>query len=425
MRVAFCTLGCKLNQAETESLAIRFSQAGFQLVAPDDMADVYVANTCTVTHVADRKSRRWLRMARRKNPRAFIVATGCYAQRSPQELAPLADLVVDNTKKEHLLALIQTLPLDGRGLGEGEAKQFQVPATTVRTRTMIKIQDGCYGPCTYCIVPHVRPREYSLPTSDIIDEVKQKVDLGYKEVVLTGTKVGSYSHDGCDLKGLIRRVLRETKVPRLRLSSLQPSEISLQLLDLWQDERLCRHFHLALQSGSDTVLQRMNRSYSLDQYGKTINLIREKTPDAAITTDIMVGFPGETDEEFEQSYSFCQQAGFANIHVFPFSLRPETKAARMTAQITDSVKQERNQRMLELSQLLRQRFLEQFLGQTMPVLWEKEVNPGSSVYSGLTSNYIRVFAHSKNPLCNKITRARLDKLCGQGVWGELVNESTG
>jgi threonylcarbamoyladenosine tRNA methylthiotransferase MtaB len=169
----------------------------------------------------------------------------------------------------------------------------------------------------------------------------------------------------------------------------------------------------------------MNRSYSLDQYGKTINLIREKTPDAAITTDIMVGFPGETDEEFEQSYSFCQQAGFANIHVFPFSLRPETKAARMTAQITDSVKQERNQRMLELSQLLRQRFLEQFLGQTMPVLWEKEVNPGSSVYSGLTSNYIRVFAHSKNPLCNKITRARLDKLCGQGVWGELVNESTG
>jgi threonylcarbamoyladenosine tRNA methylthiotransferase MtaB len=425
MRVAFYRLGCKLNQAETESLAIRFSQAGFQLVAPDDMADVYVANTCTVTHVADRKSRRWLRMVRRKNPRAFIVATGCYAQRSPQELAPLADLVVDNTKKEHLLALIQTLPLDGRGLGAGEAKQFQLPATTVRTRTMIKIQDGCYGPCTYCIVPHVRPREYSLPTSDIIDEVKQKVDLGYKEVVLTGTKVGSYSHDGCDLKGLIRRVLRETKVPRLRLSSLQPSEISLQLLDLWQDERLCRHFHLALQSGSDTVLQRMNRSYSLDQYGKTINLIREKMPDAAITTDIMVGFPGETDEEFEQSYSFCQQAGFANIHVFPFSPRPETKAARMTAQITDSVKQERNQRMLELSQLLRQRFLEQFLGQTMPVLWEKEVNPGSSVYSGLTSNYIRVFARSEKPLCNKITRARLDKLCGQGVWGELVNENTG
>jgi threonylcarbamoyladenosine tRNA methylthiotransferase MtaB len=437
MRVTFYTLGCKLNQAETESLANRFSQAGFQLVSPGDGADIYIANTCTVTHIADRKSRHWLRLARRKNPRALIIATGCYAQRNRQELAQLADLVVDNKEKEHLLALTQTIPLGGRGLGEGETKRSQILATTVRTRSLIKIQDGCHSPCTYCIVPKVRPHEYSLSVSQIIDEVKQKVALGYKEVVLTGTKVGSYKDEGTNLRDLVQYILRDTGIERLRLSSLQPSEISSEFLALWQDERLCRHFHLALQSGSETMLQRMRRSYSLDQYQRTVNLIKEMRPDAAITTDIMVGFPGESDEEFEQSYSFCQQAGFANIHVFPFSPRPETAAAGMPEQIKDKVKQERNQRMLELSRSSRRRFCEQFLGQTMPVLWEKEMptlssilgevgtSPGSGIYSGLTGNYIRVFAHSEKPLSNEITPVKLVKFHNQGMWGELMNENPG
>lgn len=419
MRVAFYTLGCKLNQAETESLANRFSKAGFQLVSPHDAADIYIANTCTVTHIADRKSRHWLRLARRRNPRALIIATGCYAQRSRQELTQLADFVVDNKEKEHLLAFTQTLSFEERGLGEGEAKQSQVLAATVRTRNLIKIQDGCHGPCTYCIVPKVRPREYSLPSSQIIDEVKQKVALGYKEVVLTGTKVGSYKDDSTNLRDLVQRILRDTGIERLHLSSLQPSEISSEFLVLWQDERLCRHFHLALQSGSKTVLQRMKRSYSLDQYQRTINLIKDKIPEVAITTDIMVGFPGESDEEFAQSYSFCQQAGFANIHVFPFSPRPETAAARMPEQIKDKVKKERNQRMLELSRSSRRRFCEQFLGQTMPVLWEKETSPGSGIYSGLTSNYIRVFAHSEKSLSNEITPVKLVEFHNQGIWGEM------
>ena len=420
MRVAFYTLGCKLNQAETESLANRFSQAGFQLVSPGDGADIYIANTCTVTHIADRKSRHWLRLARRRNPQALIIATGCYAQRSRQELAQLADLVVDNTEKKNLLALTQTLSLEGRGLGEGETKQSQVLAATVRTRSLIKIQDGCHSPCTYCIVPKVRPREYSLPAFQIVDEVKQKVALGYKEVVLTGTKVGSYRDGNIDLRDLIQHILHDTGIKRLRLSSLQPSEISSEFLALWQDERLCRHFHLALQSGSQTVLQRMKRSYSLEQYHRTINLIKEKIPQVAITTDIMVGFPGESDAEFEQSYSFCQQAGFANIHVFPYSPRPETAAAGMPEQTKDKVKREHNQLMLELAKSSRRRFCEQFLGQTMPVLWEKETSPGSSIYSGLTSNYIRVHAHSEKLLINEITPVRLVKFQNQGIWGELT-----
>jgi threonylcarbamoyladenosine tRNA methylthiotransferase MtaB len=433
MRVAFYTLGCKLNQAETESLANRFSQAGFQLVSPGDGADIYIANTCTVTHIADRKSRHWLRLARRRNPQALIIATGCYAQRNRQELAQLADLVVDNKEKEHLLALTQTLSLERRGLDNGETNQSQVLAATVRTRSLIKIQDGCHSPCTYCIVPKVRPQEYPLPASQIIDEVKQKVALGYKEVVLTGTKVGSYRDavlrasegSSTDLRDLVQHILHDTGIERLRLSSLQPSEIPSEFLALWQDERLCRHFHLALQSGSETVLQRMRRSYSLDQYQRTINLIKEEIPEVAITTDIMVGFPGESDAEFEQSCSFCQQAGFANIHVFPYSPRPETAAAGMPEQIKDKVKQERNQRMLELSRNSRHSFSEQFLGQTMPVLWEKETSPGSSIYSGLTGNYIKVFTHSEKSLSNKITPVKLVKFHNQGIWGEIMDENPG
>ena len=444
MRVAFYTLGCKLNQAETESLANRFSQAGFQLVSPGDGADIYIANTCTVTHIADRKSRHWLRLARRRNPRALIIATGCYAQRSRQELAQLADLIVDNKEKEHLLEIVRGLPLPtppstpattpavaGRSplrhceprLRRGEA--IYPVAATVRTRSLIKIQDGCHSPCTYCIVPKVRPCEYSLPASQIIDEVKQKVALGYKEVVLTGTKVGSYRDGSAELRDLVQRILTSTGIERLRLSSLQPSEISSEFLALWQDERLCRHFHLALQSGSETVLQRMRRSYSPDKYQGTVNLIKEMIPEVAITTDIMVGFPRESDEEFEQSYSSCQQAGFANIHVFPFSPRPETAAAGMPEQIKDKVKAERNQRMLGLSRSCRRSFCEQFLGQTMPVLWEQETNPGSGIYSGLTSNYIRVFTGSEKSLNNEIAPVKLVETHNQGIWGEMVDENPG
>jgi len=423
MRVAFYTLGCKLNQAETESLAGQFSQSGFQIVSPNDVADIYIANTCTVTHIADRKSRHWLRLVRRRNPHALIIATGCYAQRSRQEVAPLADIVVDNTDKERLPTLIQGLSLEGRRFGESPTSQSQVPVATIRTRSLIKIQDGCHGPCAYCIVPRVRPREYSLPASQIIGEIKHKVALGYKEVVLTGTKVGSYKDDSTSLMDLVQCILDNRGIARLRLSSLQPSEISPEFLALWQDERLCRHFHLALQSGSQTVLSRMKRSYSLDQYQRTLDLVKEKTPEAAITTDIMVGFPGETDEEFEQSYSFCQQSGFANIHVFSFSPRPDTMAAKMREQIRDQVKRERSQQMLELSRSCRHHFCQQFLGQTMPVLWEQETKPGSGIYSGLTSNYIRVFAYGKKPLANEVTPTRLVEFHIQGIQGEIVDEN--
>ena len=436
MRVAFYTLGCKLNQAETEFVAGQFKEAGYELVAPNDVADIYITNTCTVTHIADRKSRHWLRLARRRNPKALIIATGCYAQRAPQELTQLADLVLDNGEKEGLLEVVKGLSLPAMG------EASFVTHDAGRVRSLIKIQDGCHSPCTYCIVPKVRPREYSLPASQIIEEIKGKVALGYKEVVLTGTKIGCYRDavlgasegSAAGLRDLVELILHHTNIQRLRLTSLQPQEISSELLDLWQDTilnrtpeqsegfRLCRHFHLALQSGSDVVLQRMGRRYSLGDYQRALKLIQEIIPGVAITTDVMVGFPGESDEEFERSYHFCQQAGFANIHVFPFSPRPETAAAKMPDQVRDKVKKERTQRMLELSRICRYSFGQQFLGKILSVLWEKETSLGSGIYSGLTDNYIRVFTQSQEPLTNKIASAKLMGFRGQVMWGELAQK---
>jgi threonylcarbamoyladenosine tRNA methylthiotransferase MtaB len=450
-RVSFYTLGCKLNQAETESLSGRFREAGFGVVPPSDTADVYVANTCTVTHVADRKSRHWLRLARRRNPEAFIVATGCYAQRAPQELTPIADLVLGNEEKEHLLELLMGLPvgtptgggplrriswasLSFRHKGQGwlenpadsgreeQTQGSQVFRNTARVRSLIKIQDGCEGACSYCIVPRVRPCEYSLPVPRIVSQIRSRAAMGCREVVLTGTKIGSYMYEGAGLGDLLKCILRGTDVERLRLSSLQPEEVSADLLGLWEDKRLCRHFHLALQAGSDTVLHRMRRRYSVARYWETVSLVREAVPGAAITTDIMVGFPGESSEDFEQSFGYCRRIGYANIHVFTFSPRPGTEAAGMGKQVDDRIKKERSSRMLELARTCRDDFRDRFLGQTASVLWEKETEPGGGIYSGLTDNYIRVFARNGKLFSNRITAVRLVRRHGSEVWGEPVDE---
>ena len=414
--VAFHTLGCKLNQAESELLARQFAEAGYRVVSGDG-ADVHVLNTCTVTHIADRKSRHLLRLWRKRNHRALLIATGCYAERAPEELSQAgADLVVGNEQKMHLLDIIR----DGYApVARCSAEQFVADGVS-RVRSFIKIQDGCNDACAYCIVPRVRGREHCLAMADVVNEVKARVAAGYKEVVLTGTKIGAYKHNGANLKQLVEQILVVTGVERLRLSSLQPQDISPQLLNLWQDPRLCRHFHLALQSGSDAVLRRMRRRYSAAGYRRAVSLIRKIVPDVAITTDIMVGFPGEGIEEFEESYCFCQEIDFANIHVFSYSSRPGTLAARMPGQIDDRVKKERSLRMLELVQRSAHKFCQRFLGQNMTVLWEKEVAPGSEIYSGLSHNYIRVFAESKGPLTNQFLPVRLVRLHNQGLWGEVI-----
>jgi len=304
--VAVETLGCRLNQAESECIARGLAEAGYCLASASDGADIYILNTCTVTHVADRKSRHLLRLARRRNPEALIIAVGCYPQRAPDKLALLdeVDVVLGNGEKARILEVLQD-----RGMTSGEPPNNAAP--TLRTRSMVKIQEGCNQFCSYCIVPFVPGAgEHSEPIQEVVNEVKERISVGYQEVTLTGTQIGAYKPS---LEMLVRRILNETDIGRLRLSSIRPQDLTPQLIALWDDDRLCPHLHLSLQSGSDSVLRRMRRQYSAADYEKAVARVREAVPDVAITTDIMVGFPGETDEEFEQSHRFCQMMGVCRI----------------------------------------------------------------------------------------------------------------
>jgi threonylcarbamoyladenosine tRNA methylthiotransferase MtaB len=417
VKVAIHTLGCKLNQAESELLARKLAGAGYSIVSGEG-ADIHVLNTCTVTHIADRKSRHLVRLWQKRHPQALIVVTGCYAERAPQELIRVgASLVLGNEDKMHLPDFLGTEPALAAPLLAG-----QLVKDCLRVRSFIKIQDGCNDSCAYCIVPHVRGREHCLPAADVVNEVKSRVSAGYKEIVFTGTKIGDYRHDHVNLKELVKQILAVTGVQRLHLSSLQPQDMSPELLMLWQDPRLCRHFHLALQSGSDSVLRRMRRYYSVDDYKKAVSLIRKTVPDVAITTDVMVGFPGESIEEFEESYLFCKEIDFADIHVFTYSPRPGTLAARMPGQVSDKLKKERSQRMLQLAKEGANRFRKRFLGRELKVLWENEVTSGSGVYSGLSHNYIRVFTESSETLTNQLRSVRVVRTDNQGLWGDIAGE---
>lgn len=418
-RVALDSLGCKLNQAETESLACQLLDRGYQLAETAGEADVYVLNTCTVTHVADRKARQLLRSAHRSNPRATIVAIGCYAQRARDELGQLGvvDLILDNREKGHLVEILE----ERSGPGNGSAKT-PTCRNYRRTRSLIKIQEGCDSFCSFCIVPYARGQERSFPQEEVLQEIEDRVAAGYREVVLTGTRIGAYRWNGegrNSLPGLIAHILEETGVERLRLSSLQPQDLTPDLVKLWADDRLCPHLHLPLQSGSQAILQPMNRDYSIADYQRAVSFARRAIPDLAVTTDIIVGFPGEEEREFEESYSFCEKMGFANIHVFPYSPRPGTAAATLPGQVDEPAKKERSQQMLALAQESARRFRSQFLGRTMTVLWENKA--GQATWSGLTANYLRVFTDSQRDLTNRLVEVRLVGEDLQGLLGKLAN----
>ena len=423
--VAIETHGCKLNQADSGVLGRQFADAGFRVVSTGEPVDVYVVNTCTVTHIADRKARHALRSARRRNPDATIVATGCYAQRAPQQLEAVegVDIVAGNTDKSTLVQSIVAWkgePLVPCAVGDdGRAAS---PAT-LRTRAMVKIQEGCDQVCAYCIVPKVRGRERSVPPDRIIDEIEWYGSLGYKEVVLTGTQLGSYGFDLPDmtLSRLLRHVLAETGVPRLRVSSLQPQEVGRELLELWEDARLCPHFHIPLQSGSDPVLRRMRRRYTARDYERAVDRIRRNVHGASITTDVIVGFPGETPEDFRATYELCERVGFADMHVFPYSARPGTSAARFEDQVAVQARSERARLLLDLAERSAVEFRRRRIGEVRPVLWESGVRAdGRGLWFGLTDDYVRVVADCPKPLLNTVTLVRLVSLSGDRVYARVL-----
>ena len=446
--VAIHTHGCKLNQADSQALARRFREAGYLVVEPSAPADVVVLNSCTVTAIADAKARQFLRAARRRSPGAVVVATGCYAQRAPAELEDLTEvsLVVGNTGKAGLVESLRAAlespsppmsasnhPTDGPTPitdaptpsfpRKRESIQSPVPG---RTRAMVKIQEGCDQVCAYCIVPKVRGRERSIPPEAIITEINRLASNesgtgGFREVALTGTQLGTYGFDlpGVNLVRLLERILAETDVERVRVSSLQAHEITGPLLELWADSRLMPHFHIPLQSGCDSTLKAMRRRYGTAQFAASVDCVRRMYPNAGITTDIIVGFPGETASDFAASLGFAAAMQFSDIHAFPYSSRPGTSAAYYRNQVAEPEKRARIGEMLALSAESALAFRQSQLGTVRPVLWERTSGIGGG-WSGLTDNYLRVRAASDSLLANQITNARLIGLEGDWVVGEAM-----
>ncbi len=434
-KVVLESLGCKLNQAEMESLADQLAIRGHTLTDTIGQADVYVLNTCSVTHVADRKSRQALRAARRARPGALLVATGCYARRAPDELRRLGvvDAIVDQAEGEHLIRAIDRSAMlgpdgsamlgpDGGAAVRTDRLDGDCPARRRRTRALVKIQEGCGNLCTFCVVPYTRGPGRCRPSSDVLAEIWDKAGRGYREVVLTGSRLGDYGRNGdagAGLPGLVRRILAETPVERLRLSSVQPADLTPEFLSLWQDQRLCPHLHLPLQSGSTTILRRMRRPYLPVDYEGAVTRARTAIPDLAVTTDVLVGFPGETEGEFEESRRFCERMAFAGIHVFSYSRRPGTPAASMPDQVHHEVKKRRSSRMMALGGAAAAHYRSRFLGRTMAVLWEESSPDG--LWTGHAANHLRVYARSQADLSGRVLAVRMTEEYADGVRGELVN----
>ena len=429
--VALETHGCKLNQADTEAMARRFREAGYRVVPTEQAADVYVVNTCTVTHVADRKARQSLRSARRRNPDAMVVATGCYAERDPSAVGMLQgiDLVLGNGQKGSLVDRVGEARVGARPQSRVVEAASPLAYLPGRSRAMVKIQEGCNQVCAYCIVPKVRGRERSIPTSELVAQVQLLEAEGYREVVMTGTQLGSYGFDldGQNLVSLISSLLRETGIPRIRVSSLQPQEIGAELLELWQDARLCPHFHVPLQSGADGVLRRMRRRYTTAMFAEALERIRSRLPTASVTADVIVGFPGETDAEFDEGLRFVREMAFGSVHVFPYSRRPGTGAAHMGEQVDEAVKGDRMGAMLSVASELQAAHVQGCVGHVRQVLWERATaRQGEGWrFSGLTDNYVRVTTASDHDLVNEITWARLEEAGPDAVYCLVADDVSG
>jgi len=392
-RVAFKTLGCRLNQFETDSVLTDFYKTGYEIVGFNEPADVYVVNTCTVTNQGDRKSKTAINQAVHGKDGSLVVVTGCMAESQKQYLENRGDIayVVDNKSKSAILPLVEA-HFNGEILSPENLKKdvfgFTVAEKSFHTRSMIKIQDGCDNFCTFCIVPMVRGRAVSRPANEILENIRKVVYHGYKEVVLTGVNISRYDYGGLDFTGLLKEILEMEGNFRVRISSIEPEGFGEAMYTLFSHPKLCPHLHLCLQSGSDKVLMQMRRVYTLATYGDIIEQIRNRYPLFNFTTDIMVGFPGETEEDFEDTCRVIRQVGFSHVHTFKYSLRQGTRAERMTGQVPELVKQQRSQIIREISSETKQKYRQQFVGKQQTVLIEK-VNK-SGLAKGYGQHYVPV-----------------------------------
>ncbi|MED0671550.1 tRNA (N(6)-L-threonylcarbamoyladenosine(37)-C(2))-methylthiotransferase MtaB [Aneurinibacillus aneurinilyticus] len=440
--VAFHTLGCKVNHYETEALWQLFKQAGYEKIDFEQSADVYVINTCTVTNTGDKKSRQVIRRAIRRNPEAVVAVTGCYAQTTPHEIMaiPGVDIVVGTSGRDNLIDYVNRYlrerePINAVSniMKAREYEELDVPEFTDRTRASLKIQEGCNNFCTFCIIPWARGLMRSRKPESVIEQANKLVAAGYKEIVLTGIHTGGYGEDLEDYN--LARLLREldTKVPglkRIRISSIEASQITDEVIEvLNSSDKMCRHLHVPLQAGDDNVLKRMRRKYTTDEFRRKIEQLHQALPDVAITTDIIVGFPGETEEMYENGYRFIEEMKFAELHVFPYSKRSGTPAARMEDQVDEEVKNRRVHELIALSDKLALEYSVKFVGDVLEVIPEEPYKeaPDSGLYVGHSDNYLKLVFEANESLVGKICKVRLDEPGSEyckGTFARVLSEET-
>lgn len=428
-RVAFYTLGCKLNFAETATIARQFRNRGYRVVDWNEPSDIVVINSCAVTSNAERECRQLIRRAHRISPLADIVVVGCYAQVNPMTLEnlPGVSLVLGNTEKYSIVDYVEEIqqgPI--RVVGSFHSLDAIHLANSIgyheRTRVFIKVQEGCDYHCSYCIVPLARGASRSIPKDDILKQVHEAVHHGYKEVVLTGVNVGDYGKNiGESLLSLLQSLTRVEGIQRIRISSIEPNLLDDELLQFWFSEpKLCKHWHIPLQSGSNTLLRIMKRRYTSDFYRERVNYIKKFVPTAGIGADIIVGFPGETEELFQETYQFLETVPFTYLHVFPYSERPNTPASTFNGKVPAHIRTKRGFLLHELGKQKKKSFLSSFLGKRVTVLFESEVEKG--VYSGLTEEYIRVNVRSEQNLKNAIKEVLIEEVADEYCLGSVLEQ---
>lgn len=435
-KIAFYTLGCKVNQADTASMENLFLRSGHQLVSFDGEADVYIINTCVVTNTGQRKSRQTIHRAIRKNPNALIVVTGCYPQTAAEEVKAIAgvDMIIGNQDRAQIVQLVeerlahrQTDTLDAvhKLTASTAFEEMAAGDITDKTRAFLKIQEGCNQFCTYCIIPYARGPLRSRSLEGIRTETQRLISAGFKEIVLIGIHLGCYGKenpDGPTLYDAVKTVLDVPGVQRLRLGSLESVEVEPRLLTLMQeDARFCRHLHLPLQSGCDKVLQAMHRPYTTAKFKTLLADIKNRVPDIAITTDVIVGFPGETEADFETTCKFAESCGFSKMHIFPFSARKGTPAEKFAGAVTEAVKKERADILGRIDETMHKTFLQAMVGQTAEVLFEQPA--GEDYFEGLTGNYQRVFVKSGGRnLGGEILPVKITAFDGEKLLGEIIKD---
>ncbi|MCY6371820.1 tRNA (N(6)-L-threonylcarbamoyladenosine(37)-C(2))-methylthiotransferase MtaB [Clostridium ganghwense] len=430
MKVAFATLGCRVNQYESEAMAEKFIKSGYEVVPFSEIADVYVINTCTVTNMSDKKSRQMISRARRLNDNSTIAAVGCYTQIAPEKVSEISDVdvILGTRNKGEIVYWVNRAREEKKQivavndvLKNKIFEDLRIEEYQDKTRAFLKIQDGCNNFCSYCLIPFARGAVCSKKPDRVINEVKELADHGFKEVILSGIDISSYGVDleeDYSLVKILQEIDKIEGIERVRIGSIGPEFFNEHIIkEMSKLNKLCPHFHLSLQSGCNETLKRMNRRYTIEQYKNIVDSLRDKIKDVSITTDIIVGFPGETEEEFNRTYEFLKEIKLSKMHIFKYSPRTGTKASKMKEQVNGTIKESRSKKLIKLNEENEKEFMSEFIGREMHVLYEQKTDKYEESYEGYTPNYIKVISNSNEDITEKIINTSLKEVKAEHILG--------